>query len=696
MKTILVPLLVVSSIVPQQLTPPVAKKVPKITVIHGEELIDDYSWLREKSNPEVISYLEAENAYADAMMQHTQELQRKLYEEMLGRIKETDLSVPYLADGYYYYTRTEKGKQYSIYCRKKGNLDASEEIILDVNELASGKPYTSIGMLAVSDDGNLLAFSTDYTGFRQYTLRIKDLRTGKLLPDIVENAVDFAWASDSKTIFYTIEDAAKRPYRIYRHVLGTAPQQDVLVYEEKDELYRTSLSRTRSKQYILITSASSTTSEVHYISSNKPSDPATLLLKRKEGHEYYVEHQDNYFYIRTNDSGKNFRLVRAPITDTSVDKWTEVVPHRKEVMLEDIDCFASHIVLWEREQGIQKIRVIDTKTGQTKYVKFPEPVYAVFSGPTPEYKSQTLRYTYQSFTTPASVYDYDINADKSILLKRTEVLGGYDPQNYRSERIYATASDGTKIPISLVYRKDKRTACRQPLLLNGYGSYGISRPVSFSSERLSLLDRGVIFAIAHIRGGGDLGKDWHDQGKMMVKKNTFTDFIACAEHLIAEGYTAPDKLVITGGSAGGLLMGAVVNMRPELFRAVVSYVPFVDVINTMLDPSLPLTVQEYLEWGNPNDKEAYLYIKSYSPYDNLERKAYPSMLIRTSLNDSQVMYWEPAKYVAKLRSLKTDKNLLLFKTNMAAGHSGASGRYDALRDTAFDYAFILTQLGITK
>lgn len=673
--------------------PPVAKKVPKVTLTHGDRLVDDYFWMREKTNPEVISYLEAENAYTDSVMKKTEGFQQQLYNEMVGRIKETDLGVPYLEGGFYYYSRTEKGKQYPIYCRKRGSLQAAEEIILDLNELAEGKPYLGLGAMAVSNDGNLLAFSTDYTGFRQYTLRVKDLRTGKMLPDAVEKTVSLVWANDNKTIFYGTEDAAKRPYRIYRHVLGE--RQDQLVYEEKDELYRVYASRTRSKGYILLTSSSSTTSEVRYIPADRPDEAPQLLLKRKEGHEYYVDHHGDSFYIRTNDMGKNYRLVSAPVKDPAVKNWKEVEPHRKGVMLEDVDCFASYLVLSEREDGLQKIRVIDFKTGESSYVKFPEPVYSAFLGQTPEYESKKLRYSYQSFITPSSIYDYDMQTHSVELLKQTEVLGGYDPKLYGSERIYAVAKDGVRVPISLVYRKDLRKDA-QPLLLDAYGSYGIPRQVTFNSNRLSLLDRGVIFAIAHIRGGGDLGKDWHDQGKMMVKKNTFTDFIACAEHLIAEKYTASDRLVISGGSAGGLLMGAVTNMRPDLFKAVVSYVPFVDVMNTMLDASLPLTVQEYLEWGNPNEKKAYFYMKSYSPYDNLERKAYPNILVKTSLNDSQVMYWEPAKYVAKLRALKTDQNVLLLKTNMAAGHGGASGRYDALKETAFDYAFILTQMGITK
>jgi oligopeptidase B len=676
--------------------PPVAKKTPHPTKIHGEMLPDDYFWMREKSSPEVISYLEAENAYTDAVMKPTQEFQKRLYDEMLGRIKQTDLSVPYREGEYYYYSRTEEGKQYPILCRKKGSLTGTEEVMLDLNEMAKGHKFLSLGSVAVSNDGGLLAYSTDFTGFRQYTLQFKDLRTGKLFSEKIEKTTSVVWAADNKTVFYGTEDEAKRPYRIYRHQLGANPTGDQVVYEEKDELYRVYAGKTRSRAHVLLVSSSSTTSEVRYISAAQPTAAPKVIVPRQEGHEYYVDHRGDLFYIRTNDQGKNFRLVTASVSDPERKNWKEVVPHRGDSMLEDIDCFANHLVLTKRENALIKLHIIDLRTNKAEDIPFPEPVYIAGLSQNPEFNTARLRYSYQSFTTPSSVYDYDIAAHQSELLKRTEVLGGYDPQRYTSERIYATAKDGVKVPISIVYRRDLKRNTGQPLVLNGYGSYGIPQDVTFSSSRISLLDRGVIYAIAHIRGGGDLGKDWHDQGKMMVKKNTFTDFIAAAETLIDKKYTASDRLIITGGSAGGLLTGAVVNMRPDLFKAVVSYVPFVDVMNTMLDASLPLTVQEYLEWGNPNEKPAYDYMKSYSPYDNIERKAYPAMLIKTSLNDSQVMYWEPAKYVAKLRTLKTDNNVLLFKTNMAAGHGGSSGRYDALKETAFDYAFILNQFGITK
>jgi oligopeptidase B len=677
-------------------TPPVANKIPQTSQIHGETRVDDYYWLREKSNPKVVEYLKAENDYADAMMQPTKEFRETLYKEMLARIKETDVEVPFKRDGYFYYTRTEQGKQYAIFCRKKGTLKASEEITLDTNEMAKGHPYFSVGTYNVSDDGNLLAYSTDTTGFRQYVLHIKDLRTKMDLPDKAERVTSVAWANDGKTIFYTQEDAVtKRSNRFFRHVLGV--QNDELLYEEKDELYDIEVARTRSKGFILLVASSKTTSEVRYVPAGHPNDPLKVLLPRQESHEYYVDHVGDLFYIRTNDQGKNFRLATAPVSSPHKENWKEVIPHRQNVMLRGIDCFADHYVALERENGIPQMRVTDLGSGEYHYVKFPEPVYVAYPGQNAEFHTTNYRLSYQSFVTPDSLYDYNVKTRKRKLLKQQPVLGGYDAKQYRSERIYATAPEGTKIPISIVYKKDLKRDGMRPMLLGGYGSYGIPSDVNFSSMRLSLLNRGLLFGIAHIRGGGELGKEWHDQGKMMAKKNTFTDFIACAEHLIAEKYTSKDRLVITGSSAGGLLMGTVTNMRPDLFKAVVSYVPFVDMMNTMLDTSLPLTVQEYLEWGNPNEKPAYDYMKSYSPYDNIAAKAYPTMLVRTSLNDSQVMYWEPAKYVARLRAMKPDNNLLLFKVKLEpGGHGGASGRYDRLKDTAFDYAYILGQFGITR
>ncbi len=676
--------------------PPTAKKTVKTTAIHGEQLADDYFWLREKSNQEVISYLQAENAYTNAVMKPTEGFQASLYKEMLARIKETDANVPYREGDFFYYSRTEQGKQYPIYARKRGGLDAKEEITIDLNEIGKGQKFTSLNAYSVTDDGNLLAYSIDSTGFREYILFIKDLRTGQLLPDNIGKVQTAFWANDNKTLFYVTEDAAKRAYRVYRHTLGDDKEKDALVYEEKDELFNVSARRTRSKAYILLGSESFTATEFSYIPADKPMEAAKLMLPRAANQEYYPDHHGNLFYIRTNDVGKTFRLVATPVADLNKKFWREVIPLRKGVMLEDVDFFASFYVTSERENGLPQLRITEMQGGKSHYLEFPEPVYAAQVNQNKEFETSKLRFSYQSLVTPASVFDYDMKTRKRELLKQLPVLGGYDAAKYQSERIYATAADGTKIPVSLVYKKDLKRDGTRPMLLQGYGSYGYPYPISFSSSRLSLLDRGVIIAIAHIRGGGEMGKEWHDQGKMMSKKNTFTDFINAAEYLIDEKYTNKDRLVIMGGSAGGLLMGAVTNMRPDLFKGVVSQVPFVDVINTMLDASLPLTVGEYQEWGNPNEKAAYEYMKSYSPYDNLAAKDYPAILVQTSLNDSQVMYWEPAKYVAKLRTLKTDDNVLLLKTNMGAGHGGASGRYDFLKETAFTYAFILGQFGITK
>ena len=677
-------------------TPPVAKKVPHMQMLHGDKLGDEYFWLRERENPEVRKYLESENVYTDEVMKPTADLQKKLYDEMLGRIKETDLTVPYRDDGYFYYTRTEKGKQYTIYCRKKGSLEAAEEIYLDVNALAEGERFMSVAQRKVTDDGRVLAYTTDNTGFRDYTLHIRDLTTGKDLPEKVARVSSTAWAADNKTLFYTTTDPAKRSYRVWRHTLGADPKTDVLIYEEKDERFGVRAWRTLSGTYLMFPSGSHTTSEVRFLSAANPTGSPLLIAPRVQDREYAVDHRGDLFYILTNDQGRNNRLVTAPVADPRVDNWKELVPHRKDVMLSDIDLFADWAVLSEREDALPRLRVMNLKTGASSRVDFPEAIYYVSMGNNRVFDTATLRFEYESFTTPPSVYDFDMATRGRTLLKQKEVLGGYDPSRYTSERRYATASDGTKVPISLVYRKGFVADGKAPMLLTAYGSYGASSDAGFDSTAISLLDRGVVYAVAHIRGGGDLGKPWHDAGRMMSKKNSFTDFIAVAESLIADKYTSKDRLVIEGGSAGGLLMGAVTNMRPELFRAVVSHVPFVDVINSMYDETLPLTVGEFEEWGNPKIKEQYEYMKSYSPYDNLEAKAYPAMLVKTSFDDSQVMYWEPAKYVAKLRTLKTDKNPLILKTNMAGGHGGSSGRYDRLREIAFDYAFMLTQTGVER
>ena len=674
---------------------PVAKRVPKITEVNGHKLVDNYYWLREKKNPEVSAYLESENAYADAAMKRTEPLQKKLYDEMLGRIKETDVDVPYHEGGYWYYSRTEAGKQYPIRCRRKGTMDAPEEVLIDLNEMAKGQAFISLGGFHVSDDGNILVYSTDTTGFRQYTLAAKDLRSGKTLPDHAERVGSMAWANDNNTIFYTVEDAvAKRQYRLYRHTVGTAGPDD-LVYEEKDEHFSVHTEKSRSKRYIFLILSSHTTSEARYIPADQPAAEFKIIEPRKHDVEYYPDHNGDFFYIRTNDTGRNFRLVKAPVSDPRAANWKEVVAQRDDVMLTDIDFFRNFYISHEREGGLPQLRVTDIATGKSRRLEFPEPAYIAYGYVNPEYDVAKFRYGYQSFITPPSVFEYDVGTGASTLLKQREVPGGYDRNRYTVEQIYATASDGVKIPISVVRLKTAKLDGKGPLYLYGYGSYGISLDITFNSNIFSMVDRGVVYSVAHIRGGGEMGKAWHDAGKMMNKKNTFTDFIACAQHLVNNGYGSKERLGIEGRSAGGLLMGAVLNVRPDLFHAALVGVPFVDVMNTMLDESLPLTVGEFEEWGNPKEKAAFDYMITYSPYDNIEAKAYPNMLVKTSFNDSQVMYWEPAKYVAKMRSLRTDHNLLMLKTNMSpAGHGGASGRYDRLKETAFDYAFFLTQLGV--
>jgi oligopeptidase B len=676
-------------------TPPVARKIPKVDTVHGDRRQDDYFWMRDKANPDVAAYLEAENAYTDAVLKPTEAFQDALYKEMLARIKETDEEVPYRKGAYLYYSRTVEGQQYPIYCRKQGTLDAPEQVTLDLNQLAEGKKFMSLGAYVVSDDGRSLAYTTDDTGFRQYTLFVKDLTTGKTGAKVAEKVGSVAWAADGQTLFYTVEEEkTKRQYRLYRHAVGQAAHD--LVYEETDQAFNIGVYRTRSKAYLILGMGSLTTSEARFLAADQPRGEFKVVAPRIHDQEYDLDHHGDAFYIRVNDTGRNFRLVKAPVAAPGRESWREVVAHRPDVMLEGADFFQNHYVLQERENGLQEFRVTDLRTGASHRVEFPEPAYSAFGSANPEFETTQFRYRYQSLVTPSSQFDYDMDKRTATLLKEQPVLGGYDRTQYVSERLFVTAPDGVKVPVSIVYRKDSKRDGQAPLYLYGYGSYGFPLPVSFSSNRLSLLDRGVTVALAHIRGGGDLGKPWHDDGRMMKKKNTFTDFIACAEHLVSAKYTSADRLVIEGGSAGGLLMGAVANLRPDLFKAVVSKVPFVDVVNTMLDETLPLTVGEFEEWGNPKVKAEYDYIKTYCPYTNLEKKAYPAMLVKTSFNDSQVMYWEPAKYVAKLRTLKTDTNPLLLKTNMAAGHGGASGRYDFLREVALDYAFILTQVGVGR
>jgi oligopeptidase B len=704
--------------------PPVARRQPVESVLHGDLRVDDYAWLRHKEDPEVLAYLNAENAYTDTFLHQTTALQEKLYQEMLGRIQQTDLSVPYRLRGYLYFTRTEEGKQYPLHCRRADIENSPEQVLLDLNALAQGHSYLGLGSFTVSDDNQLLAFSLDTNGYRQYTLQIKDLASNETSPMRFERVTSAAWAADNRTLFYTVEEpTTKRSHRLFRHTLGST-EPDTLIYDESDERFRVEISRTRSGAYLLLTIASHTTSEVHFLPASQPTANFKLIAPREDTHEYYLDHHRalpnandpgatanaaaGTFFIRTNSMGRTFRLMTVSPEDAGRKFWREFIPTRQDVMLAAADVFQSHLVLFERENGLPYLRVVDLARATANVaaksdalaashrIEFTEPAYSASLGANPEFATHTVRFQYESFITPRSVFDYDPHTRQRTLRKQQPVLGGYDPSQYVSERLHATACDGTRIPISLVTRRNTPRDGSAPLLLYGYGSYSISIPVNFNSNRLSLLDRGVTFAVAHIRGGGELGKPWHDAGRMRNKRNTFTDFIAAAENLIAQRYTSPDRLIIEGGSAGGLLMGAVANMRPDLFRIVISHVPFVDVLNTMLDASLPLTVGEYEEWGNPQIPADYEYMKSYCPYTNLEIKNYPTMLVKTGLNDSQVMYWEPAKYVAKLRALKTDANSLLLKINMGAGHGGASGRYDYLREIALDYAFLLNQLEITS
>jgi oligopeptidase B len=673
---------------------PVAKIIPKVDTIHGDVRVDNYFWMREKTSPDVIAYLESENQYTESVMKPAEDLRSAIYKEILGRIKQTDLSVPYKYGEYWYYSRTEEGKQYPIHCRKHYSLENAEEVTLDLNELAKGHQFLSLGLYKISDDGRLLLYSLDTTGFREYQGYIRDLHAGTDLPDSLGQVNSAEWASDNKTIYYVKEDSAKRAYRLQRHSLGNSP--DGVMYEEKDELYRIWVHRSNDRKYIFLYSESSVTSEVRYLPSGEVHGTFSLVMPREDGHEYGVEHREGLFYIRTNKDAKNFRLITTPVANVSAEHWTEILPHRKDVKLEDAALFKDHAVFYERANALNILRVLDFRTKKIQQINFPEPVYSAFPSTNPEFNTTKFRYSYQSFITPSSVFEYNMESGENVLLKQTEVLGGYDPSQFVSERIWAKTPDRTLVPISLVYKRGMKKDGSHPLLLYGYGSYGISIPVDFSIPRLSLLERGVIFALAHIRGGGDMGEEWRDDGKMMKKKNSFTDFIACAEHLVDTGCTSHSRIAIQGGSAGGLLIGAVLNMRPGLCKAAHLAVPFVDVVNTMLDTSLPLTVGEYLEWGNPNVKEEYEYMKSYCPYTNIEAKAYPAMLITSSLNDSQVMYWEPAKYTAKMRAMRTDSNHLLLKMNMGAGHGGASGRYDAFKEQAFVCAFLLRELGITR
>ena len=684
---------------------PIAHREPKPFQIHGHTLDDDYGWLRQKETAKVLSYLEAENAYSEAAMAPTKRLQADLYREMLSHIKETDESVPYRDHGWWYYSRTVEGSQYAIYCRKQSvgpQFDGTqpEHILLDVNLLAVGQPYMALGGLSASPDGTLLAYSTDNTGYRQYTLHIRNLTTGEDLPDTAERVGSFVWAADSRTLLYTTEDEiTKRHDHVYRHYVGDALLQDQLVFHEPDERFNLGVSKTRDGRFLLLECGSHTTNECRFLDATAPAGEFRLIAARIEEQEYYPDHRRGLFYIRTNDTAKDFRVVTATIESPDRESWTELLPEDTQAPLEDFDLFDSFCVCSRRKLGLTALQVLTFKGGegfaQAREIAFPEPAYTAAMHVNREFDARSFRYSYQSLVAPASVYEYDLAFGSSTLLKQQEVPGGFDPARYGSERFWATAADGVKIPVSLVYRRDNfQRDGTNPLYVYSYGSYGYALPISFSATRLSLLDRGVVLAYAHVRGGGEMGDSWHDAGKMMLKRNTFSDFIAVTEQLVEGQYGARDRVAIEGGSAGGLLMGAVVNERPDLFRVVLSHVPFVDVINTMLDASLPLTVAEYEEWGNPNEPEAFAYMRSYSPYDNLKLGPYPAMLVKTSLNDSQVMYWEPAKYVARLRTLKTNDTPLLLHINMDAGHGGASGRYDYLKEIAFDYAFLLTQLDV--
>ncbi len=677
----------------KNITAPKAEKIRKELVKHNNIRIDNYFWLNEKENPKVIDYLKAENAYLNKKLKHTENLQEKIYNEIIGRIKHEDKSVPYTDNGYYYFHLFKENKEYPVYCRQKDLCNEPEEIILDVNGIVKDNNFLNVTGLSVSRDNKILAFGVDTLGRREYTIYFKDLSNGKILPDKIEYTTgNPVWANDNKTVFYSKKDKTLRPYKIFKHKLGNEIDEEV--YYEKDETFGVYISKTKSKKYILIESYSTLSTEFRFLDADKPDESFKIIQPREKNLEYYVGHHEDNFFINTNLNAKNFRLVKAPVENPSKENWIEVIPHRSNVLLEGMDTFKNFLVIQERKNGIKFLRVLNWINKSDYYIEFEEENYSLFVQANPEYDSDKLRFVYNSFTVPGSTYDYDMNLKKKTLLKREEVLGNFNSQNYISERLYAVSHDGAKIPVSIVYKKGLKKDGQNPLLLYGYGSYGICNDPNFNSIRISLLDRGIIFGIAHVRGGQEMGRDWYENGKLLKKKNTFIDFICAAEMLINKNYTAPEKLFAIGVSAGGLLMGTIANMRPDLFKGIIANVPFVDVLTTMLDEKIPLTTFEYDEWGNPNLKEFYDYILSYSPYDNIEPKKYPAMLISTALFDSQVQYWEPAKWVAKLRDMKKDDNLLLLYTNFAAGHSGASGRFERYRLNALEYAFILDQLNI--
>jgi oligopeptidase B len=675
--------------------PPKAAQRPKVLEQHGLQRTDEYYWLRERENPEVVAYLNAENDYTKQSMRHTEPLQEQLYQEIVARIPQRDESVPTLRDGYYYSTRYEEGKEYPIYVRRKGSLDAPEEVMLDVNALAAGQKFFNVGAVQVSANNDIMAYTTDNVGRRNYTIRFKNLVTGQALPDEIPQVTgNLAWANDNRTVFYARRHPETlRAYRIFRHELGTDPAADPLVFEETDETFNTFVFRTKSKRYIVVGSSQTLTDEYRYLDADKPRSELVVFEPRKRGREYSIDHFGEHFYIRTNDEARNFRLMRTPVTATARANWTEVIPHRADVYLGSFEIFRNHLVLSERKDGLIRLRVMPWSGGGDHYITFDEPAYVARIDENPEFDTNKLRFTYGSLTTPSSTYEYDMSAKARTLLKRTKVGGGYDPANYRTERIYATARDGKRVPVSILYRNGFKKNGSAPLFLYAYGSYGSNSEANFNSSVISLVDRGFVYAIAHIRGGQELGRDWYEGGKLLNKKNTFTDYIDVAEHLIAQKYADRNNVFGYGGSAGGLLIGAVINMRPDLFKGVVAAVPFVDVITTMLDATIPLTTFEYDEWGNPADRQYYDYMLSYSPYDNVEAKAYPHLLVTTGLHDSQVQYWEPAKWVARLRAKKTGDQRLLLHTNMDAGHGGASGRFRRQKETALMYAFVLDLAG---
>ena len=675
------------------ITPPIAKKIPHTLSLHGDVRVDPYYWMKNRNDPDLTQYLEEENRYHELGTKDLESFREQLYQEIIGRIKQTDMSVPYFKNGYYYITRYEEGKEHPIYSRKAGNLEEEEEILLDVNELSEEFPFYQIGSYAISPDNSRMVFGEDTLSRRIYTLRFKDLKSGKYLEEEILNTTGVGvWANDNETVFYITKDESLRPYKVFRHIIGTDPVEDVEVFHESDSTFTLRIHKTKSDQFIVIGSISTISTEFKVVDADQPNGQYITIHPREPKHEYFIDHYKDLFYIRTNWQAENFRLMTVEITRPVKSNWKEMIPHRENVLLEDLEVFKDFLVLSERIKGTTQIRILP-REGEDHYIRFPEPVYMAYTSINPEFNTENLRITYNSLTTPVTTYDYNMRTRHLSLLKRQEVLGGYDPSDYSSERLFAQAGDGVSIPISIVYRKGYKKDSAQPLLLYGYGSYGFSMDPYFSFTRISLLDRGFAFAIAHIRGGEELGRKWYEDGKLLQKKNTFLDFIACAEYLIAKGYTSPDHLYAMGGSAGGLLMGAIANIRPDLFHGIIAAVPFVDVLTTMLDESIPLTTGEYDEWGDPGNKVFYQYIKSYSPYDNIERKDYPALLVTTGLHDSQVQYWEPAKWVAKLRDLKTDDHPLYLHCNMDAGHSGASGRFERHVETAMMYSFLLDLAG---